>query len=568
MKKILLLLVLISFFGIQRSQATHFAGSDLTYTCLGGNTYLVSFTFYRDCSGANGASSTSVTFTCSQNSNLSFTATLNLITGTGQEITPSCTTNPTFCASGTAFGVQEYVYQATVTLTPCNSWIISTSSCCRNTVSTVTGQGSWYMVAELNNLTAPGNSSPTFSNIPLVVANNNELLTYSHGAMDPDGDSLVYSFFTPKTQNNSSITYNTPYDSANFLSSSIPITLDPITGQISFKPNQTLMTVTGVMVKEWRKINGVPTHIGTVYRDIELKVYNTTNAYPTLAGMRFVGTHGYSPLDTIYSTTAFATDPVYFSISGFDPDTFNSSYSTHPEQFSIAWNNGIPQANFITHDNGTDHAWAEFNWIPSINDVSGIPHCFTTTVIDDACPYKGKQIFTYCVTVTSPPPLHLGKDTNICINNQLILDGGPGDFSFQWSTGDTSRFLTIDGTTAGLGYHDFSLSRMGYGTVEQDTITITVEACAGLNTSSQNISFSVMPNPNHGIFDVSISSIDKSDIKLNIYNTEGKIVFSEMIQTQQQDISKRINLENLSKGIYFLKIQQGNKSKTQKILIQ
>jgi hypothetical protein len=54
------------------------------------------------------------------------------------------------------------------------------------------------MIAELNNLNAPCNSSPTFSNIPIVVANNNELLTYSHGAVDPDGDSLVYSFFYTK----------------------------------------------------------------------------------------------------------------------------------------------------------------------------------------------------------------------------------------------------------------------------------------------------------------------------------------------------------------------------------
>ena len=570
MKKILLILVLISFFGIQRIQASHFAGNDLTYTCLGGNTYLVSLSFYRDCSGIAAPSNINVSFTCSQNSSFNFNAYLNKISGTGQEITPSCSSTPTYCASGTSYGIQEYVYQATITLTPCNSWNMSYSSCCRNPVTTVTGNNSnaWYMTAELNNLNAPCNSSPTFSNIPIVVANNNELLTYSHGAVDPDGDSLVYSFFTPKTQSNSVITYNSPYDSVNFLSSSIPITIDPNTGQITLKPNLSLIAVTGVKVEEWRKINGVPTHIGTVYRDIQLKVYNTTNAYPTLAGMRFVGTHGYSPLDTIYSTTAFATDPVYFSISGFDSDTFNPANASHPEQFSITWNNGISQGNFTTHDNGTDHAWAEFNWIPSINDVSGIPHCFTTTIIDDACPYKGKQIFTYCITVSSPPPLHLGKDTNICINNQLILDGGPGDFSFQWSTGDTSRFLTIDGNTAGLGNHDYSLSRMGYGTVEKDTITITVEACAGINASSQNLSFSVMPNPNHGVFDVSISSIDKSDIKLNIYNTEGKIVFSEMIQTQQQDISKRINLENLSKGIYFLKIQQGNKSKTQKILIQ
>ena len=569
MKKIILLLVLISFFGIQRSQASHFAGSDLTYTCLGGNTYLITLTFYRDCSGISEPTSVPVTFTCSSNNAFNFTSTLNKTPGTGQEITPSCSATPTFCAGGTAYGIREYVYQGTVTMAPCNSWEMSYTSCCRNPISTVNGSSGWYITAMLNNLAAPCNSSPTFTNIPIVVANNNQFLTYNHGAVDPNGDSLAYSFFTPKSNSTSTVTYLTPYDSANFLSSSIPITIDPNTGQIAFKPNQSLITVTGVKVEDWRTINGTATLIGTVYRDIQLKVYNATNANPTLAGMRFIGQHGYSPLDTIYNTTVFATDPVYFSISGFDPDTFNPAYSAHPERFSIVWNNSaIPQSSVFTHANGTDSAWAEFNWIPNINDYSVIPYCISATITDEACPYKGKQIYSYCITVGTPPPLHLGDDTTICINNVLTLDGGVGDFTFQWSTGDTSRYLQVNANMLGAGMHNISLSRTGYGASETDNINITVDACVGINNSEENINFSVTPNPNQGVFDVNISNINKSDINLNIYNSQGKKVYSETIHAIQQDITKRINLDNLSAGIYFLNIQQGDIIKTQKIIIQ
>jgi len=568
MKKILILFVFISFFGIQRSQATHFAGNDLTYTCLGGNTYLITLTFYRDCSGINAPQSVYLSCNCSSNPNLNFNVYLQMATGSGQEITPNCSLTPTFCSGGNSYGISEYIYQGTATLAPCNSWTLSYGSCCRNTSTTINGQGSWFVSAMLNNLAAPGNSSPTFSNIPIVITNNNELLNYNHGAIETDGDSLVYSFYTPKTSATTSVIYNTPYDSANFLSSSIPISINPTTGQISLKPNLSLVSITGVKVDEWRKINGVPTKIGTVFRDIQLKVENSSNTNPTLGGMRFVGTHGYSPLDTIYNTTVYPTDPVYFSISGFDPDTFDPNYSSHPERFSIAWNNGIPQGSFTVHDNATDHAWAEFNWLPGLNDVSSVPYCFTATITDEACPYNGKQIFSYCITVGAPPPLHLGNDTTICINNVLKLDAGAGDFIYQWSTGDTSRFLNIDARAIGLGVHGISCSRTGYGSSELDSITITVDACTGINNSNNNLDFSVLPNPNHGVFDVNISNTDKSAIKLEIYNSEGKRVYSEMIQSKEQDISKRIHLENLSSGIYFLKIQQDKNVKTQKIMIQ
>ncbi len=567
MKNFLLFLMLVPVFTIQNIRAEYYAGSTISLSCIGGNTYLVTLTFYRDCEGISAPSTLAVDFTCSSNNAYNFTAHFSQIQNTGFEITPSCSSAPTYCSGGTAFGVQEYIYQQTVTLPPCNTWKISHSSAGRRPLTTVSSAFAYSVSAELNNLDAPGNSTPVFSNKPILVAIKDQLLTYNNGAIDPDGDSLAYSFYNPKSHVNSPIVYTSPYSYNNFISSSVPITINPNTGQITLKPNLVSSTVSGVRVEEWRKINGTPTLIGAIHLDLILIVYSSGNSNPVLSGINLAGSNGYNPLDTIYSTTAIANQPIHFSLSGFDPDTFNANNTSHPENFSITWNNGIPQANFIAHSNNTDSAWAEFSWTPTNNNISKIPHCFTATVMDDGCPYKGMQIYSYCITVT-PPALHLGNDTNICVNNVIVLDGGSGNFSYQWSTGDTSRYLVLNGSALGIGTHNISLTRMGYGYTETDSISITVNACTGIENSIDELNFSVMPNPNHGVFHVIMTNIDKSIVKLEIYNSEGKTLYSEIILSKEQEITKRIDLGNLSAGVYFLKIQQGEIVKTQKIIVQ
>src|ERR1044071_3350649 len=46
-------LVMALWFASPKAQASHSMGADLTYKCLSGNTYKVTLTFYRDCSGIN-----------------------------------------------------------------------------------------------------------------------------------------------------------------------------------------------------------------------------------------------------------------------------------------------------------------------------------------------------------------------------------------------------------------------------------------------------------------------------------------------------------------------------------
>ncbi len=471
MKKLLTILMFALFLGMGNTNqlnASHFAGADLTYTCLGGNTYQITLSFYRDCSGISAPPYANVIFNCSSNGAFSFTNQMQPLAGTGVEITPGCSAMPTSCTTGpnSQYGIREYVYQATVTLPPCNSWTMSWGSCCRNPITTLSGSGGWYMPAVLNNATAPCNSSPTFSNKPIAVVCNGQSFCFNHGAVDPDGDSLSYSFYAPMTSASATVTYNFPYTYTNFLPSTTPITLDPITGDICFTPSQVLNTVTGIKVQEWRTINGTPTIIGTVYRDIQLKVVTCNNTIPILSGMDTSLTSTYNPNDTTYYIEkCLSTTPITFHVNGYDADSYNPAVTGNPEIFSINWNNGIPGATFTPHYNGTDSAYAEFSWLPTAADVSTIPKCFTATINDEACPYFGSQTFSYCIVIRGML-VDIGSDTLLCEGESItvtaIADTTTVNYIWRMNGNSTGTplnqdFYNVNSSTLGPGQHILSI---------------------------------------------------------------------------------------------------------------
>src|SRR5215216_5170654 len=83
-------------FSTQQSQASHSMGADLTYICLGGNTYQVTLTFYRDCIGIAAPTNPFVTIN-SANCGQSLGVTCYPRVGTGQEVTPACSSSVTTC---------------------------------------------------------------------------------------------------------------------------------------------------------------------------------------------------------------------------------------------------------------------------------------------------------------------------------------------------------------------------------------------------------------------------------------------------------------------------------------
>lgn len=410
------------------AKASHTMGADLTYQCLGGNTYKVTVSFYRDCIGIAAPTNPFVTITsasCAQ----SLGVTCYPRAGTGQEVTPTCSSAVTTCNGGSFTGIQEWVYDGIVTLPmQCTDWRFGYSLCCRNAAITTINTPStstFYIYATLNNVITPCNSSPTFSNKPVPFLCLGQQFCFNHGAYDADGDSLAYSLITPLQTATTPVTYLAPYNAANPLNSSPATAFNTATGDICLTPQALEVTVMAVLVKEYR--NGVL--IGTVERDIQITVMNCNNNLPSLSGIN--GTNN-------FSMTICANEATCFNIFSSDPDS--------GQTLTVDWNNGIPGGTFTTGPGV--RPTSVFCWTPSSSDI-GRTFTFTATVRDDACPYRGSQTYSYTITVIGIR-VNAGPDQAIACSDLATLTAnasGGGPYTYLWSNGSTMQSITVGAGT-------------------------------------------------------------------------------------------------------------------------
>jgi hypothetical protein len=264
--------------------ASHSMGADLTYTCIGGNTYKVRLAFYRDCTGIAEPNYATIDIS-SASCGLSLSVLCTKIPGTGQEITPLCPSATSTCNGGIFTGIEEWIYEGTVVLPQqCTDWTFSFTHCYRNTaINTIVdpGNSDFHVFSTLNNTVTPCNNSPTFTNKPVPFICIGQEFCFNHGAYDIDGDSLVYSLITPRQSATTTVTYNAPNTATQPLNSNPPMTIDATNGNICMTPQSLEVTVMAVLVREYR--NGVL--VGSVERDIQVTVINCTNTIPTLSGM-------------------------------------------------------------------------------------------------------------------------------------------------------------------------------------------------------------------------------------------------------------------------------------------
>ena len=75
------------------------------------------------------------------------------------------------------------------------------------------------------------------------------------------------------------------------------------------------------------------------------------------------------------------------------------------------------------------------------------------------------------------------------------------------------------------------------------------------------------PNPTNGKFTLRFEVPEKGDTEVLIYDINGKNVYSEKLSNFEGSYKNEIDISGQSKGTYFLKITQGNKMSTRKIIL-
>ncbi|TVR78529.1 MAG: hypothetical protein EA412_08830 [Chitinophagaceae bacterium] len=421
MKRIYIYIAGLLFFVLILSnsqlKASHAVGGDITYICLGNNQYEITLNLYRDCAGIGAPNTVNLTVS-SQSCNQSFsTGAMSKVSF--QEISPLCPQQmpQSRCNGGNLPGIEQHIYKGIVTLPQnCTDWKFSYRLCCRNSaITNLVSPGSqrFYIEAMVNNTNNYCNNSPYFTSLPVPYICASQVYNYNHGAIDVDGDQLVYSMITPLDNQNVNIPYVGGYNINMPMAVTGPFNFSTTTGQMNFNPSMTQNAVVTVKVEEFR--NGVL--VGYTMRDIQVIVINCSNTNPEASGINGGGS---------FTTNVCAGSPLCFDILTSDPDGDN---------VTLTWNSGIPGGTFTT--TGGQFPTGTFCWTPLPSDTGS--HSFLVTATDDACPLTASNTYTYEIQVDNPvlTAIETIQDASCvdALDGSISLDvsGGSGNYTFSWS---------------------------------------------------------------------------------------------------------------------------------------
>jgi hypothetical protein len=100
-----------------------------------------------------------------------------------------------------------------------------------------------------------------------------------------------------------------------------------------------------------------------------------------------------------------------------------------------------------------------------------------------------------------------------------------------------------------------------------DSLQIIVTNPVGIYEENEEFGLSILPNPNNGIFSLSISTVEKQEMKLQVLNFLGQSVLQPKTMYIDGNYNENIDLSGSESGIYLVVLQNGNSSLVKKLVI-
>lgn len=449
MKKTFLLLSLL-LLGFSYGYSGHVMGADISWECLGNDSFRVTTTVYRDCNGvALSSTPTSLRSTCGS-------MTLVNTKSSGKDITPICRGTQTRCASSSSsykYGFQEYKLTSIVDLSSwrksgCCGVTISWQQCCRNNgVTTGPANSNFYVEALMNICQSPCASSPKWAASPtnLLCKGADALLNMGVDISSGSGiDNVTYSLGTPKTSTTGNANYSgkfkntAPLSFLGFPRSNLPAPrgfhLDSKTGELSFRPmseEHAILVINVDLYKKGKKI-------GEMSREFDLIVMKCpSNAPPVISGINCK-----SGASSNLSYDVCVGGEVCFKVCTTDGDT-TDSVSLYYGEFGQK----ISGASFNIINAGSRLEQGEFCWTPKANDVGS--HSFVLSAHDNKCPVPGSSTRKFTINVkksdTIKPSMNVTA-INQCGRYKMVMTEAAGKNlgKVLWFINDTIPIGTGD----------------------------------------------------------------------------------------------------------------------------
>lgn len=196
-------------------------------------------------------------------------------------------------------------------------------------------------------------------------------------------------------------------------------------------------------------------------------------------------------------------------------------------------------------------------------DVAG---SYSVEITDSACTATSEII---TVTVTSNPPT-AGFTYSSNLLDVTFTNTSTNSDSCYWDFGDGNTSVQTDPThtydTAGT----YTVMLITENVCGMDTFitTITVTG-SGIIENPDNSIISIYPNPTNGSFYIDVTELTvSSNIYYSVYNVIGNMVSAGIFNPVNNRVHAVINMEGLSKGVYFIRLFNESINATSKIIIQ
>ncbi|HLP31949.1 MAG TPA: gliding motility-associated C-terminal domain-containing protein [Bacteroidia bacterium] len=406
-KHFLILLLFFTAFCIsEKVQASHFAGGDLTYKCVGQDSFRFITKIYRDCSGT-AFNEIKLNFevlairsnlSLSKNKMLSiYNRQMHVVNFDCPLVVTSCQINPNF-----TFGLQEFIFDTTLHLptffgadwdsTFCQIYYILSPIGARNNPTNFIG-GAMSIHAYINRCDNKINNSPELLNKPNLLVCNGALTSFNVGAIDTlEYDSLSYTLIPPEYYFRAPITFlsglsiQKPFIYQGMLVFNLLI--DSVKGDLKFISTQSQQPSIAVKIMEWRLINGIWKNVGYIIRDMQF--YSVQCAPNNAPKVEFFPSTTLQQICQGQSTC--------FTIRARDPD---SAYG-HADTTVISWNYSLKGATFSslnTPVKTVKNDVATVCWTADSSMVKPSPYWMVLRVTDGYCPISSSNAYALGVVV-------------------------------------------------------------------------------------------------------------------------------------------------------------------------
>jgi len=466
-----LLPLLFAFFVQFELSASHAAGADVTYRCLGGDTFEIIGTLYLDCSGntSGGAFGITLDFTSQCHSSPLWKGpvvneTLPIPNGGDTlfydslaffyEVGDFCpgARSSSNCQSGGLYpGYKMGISRQLVVLPPCSTgWTgIRNFACCRG-VNRNLVSSSMAMAIEIQSPTPNCNDGPMFTNkiIPRFCAGRASV--YDPGIVDPEGDSLVVKLAQGFNTFPTGHVWGSPYTSSNPISNSY---INRKTGVITFQESIVGNYIIVISVDEYDRSTGA--WKGRVYRDCPIEVMICNNQEPLIGDLMNPGP--FSSQVNLKKVRACDNTLLEIDIPLSDPDgdsvSFFSDLASVLPGASVSFSHPVPGR--------VDTLIAHVKWLADYTQP--YERTFTVRAQDDICPVPAKSSQRFKVVLESgsfPPSIELDQQfCNASDTAQLLASQSGG----VWSGPNVIDSIGLfDVGAAGLGRHLVFLDSMGF----------------------------------------------------------------------------------------------------------